>query len=115
MATHIPFAGRAKRRQLLPRDPRSPWWRGADLCGEGQGGLAAPVWAVMSSQHPENRPMTATVPSQGKTAPACARSRAPTTTLTKDPVPTASLSPASSLELFPHLGGGSVAEQVSIC
>lgn len=47
MATHIPFAGGAERRQPLPRDPRSPWWR--------EGSTSAPV---RGSQHPDNRPTT---------------------------------------------------------
>lgn len=77
MATHIPFAGRAKRRQLLPRDPRSPWRRGADQRGEGWGGPAAPAQAVMSSQRPENGAMTDGVPAQGKAAPCLCQEQSP--------------------------------------
>lgn len=89
MATHIPFASGAKRRQLLPRDPRSPWRRGADRRREGRGGPAAPVRAVTSRQRPKSRAVTDGAPSRGKPAPARTRSPAPTTSLTKGPVPSA--------------------------
>lgn len=87
MATHIPFASGAKRRQLLPRDPRSPWRRGEHRRREGRGAPAAPVRAAMSSQRPKNRAVTEGAPSPGKTAPACPRSAAPTTPLAKGPIP----------------------------
>jgi len=37
MATHIPFAGRAKHHQRLPRDPRSPWQ--GERISTGRGGV----------------------------------------------------------------------------
>lgn len=108
MAAHIPFAGGAKRCQPLPRDPRSPWRRGEDQCGDGGG--SAPVRAAISSQHPKNGATTHGEPSQGKTAPACARSQAPVTpTAPKRPCPHSHPVPHTQLPSHPpaprHLGG----------